>query len=67
MPSQCGGLAFTNNRLMNECLLAKWIIKLERGDGDLCCNLLRKKYLKGKSIFSSTARGSPSCGKAYMS
>jgi hypothetical protein len=27
----CGGLVFTNTRLMNGCLLAKWIIILERG------------------------------------
>jgi hypothetical protein len=54
MPRDCGGLGFTNTRLMNECLcftntrlmnecwLAKWIIILERGDDDLCCTLLRK-------------------------
>jgi hypothetical protein len=39
------------------CLLSKWIFKLERGDDDLCCTLLRKKYLKGKSFFSSNHRG----------
>jgi hypothetical protein len=27
-PRDHGGLGFTDTRLMNECLLAKWIIKL---------------------------------------
>jgi hypothetical protein len=32
------------------CLLLKWIFKLERGDDDMCCSLLSKKYLKGKGF-----------------
>jgi hypothetical protein len=75
MPRDCGGLGFTNTRLMNECLcftntrlmneclLAKWIIILERGDDDLCCTLLRKKYLKGKGFFSSNVRGASQFSK----
>jgi hypothetical protein len=47
-PKDHGGLGFTYIRLMNECLLSKWIIKLERGDEDMCSSLLRKKYLKDK-------------------
>jgi hypothetical protein len=42
---------------MNMCLLLKWIFKLERGDDDVRCNLLRKKYLKEKGFFSSSHRG----------
>ena len=38
-------------RVMNTCLLGKWIDKLERGDNSLCCNILRNKYLGHKSIF----------------
>jgi hypothetical protein len=30
-PKKFGGLEFTDTRLMNQCLLPKWIIKLERG------------------------------------
>jgi hypothetical protein len=52
-----GGLGFTYTRMMNKCLLAKWIIKLERGDGDLCSTLLRKKYLKGRDFFNTNPRG----------
>jgi hypothetical protein len=56
-PKDHGGLGFTNTRLMNMCLLSKWIFKLERGDDDLCYILLRKKYLRGKDFFSSNYRG----------
>jgi hypothetical protein len=56
-PRDHGGLSFTDTRLMNECLLARWIIKLERRDEDLCCTFLRKKYLKGRGFFSINPRG----------
>jgi hypothetical protein len=35
-PKDFGGLGFTDTRLMNKCLLSKLIIKLERGDSDIC-------------------------------
>jgi hypothetical protein len=41
-PRDHGGLGFTDTRLMNVCLLLKWIFKIARGDEDLCCILLRK-------------------------
>jgi hypothetical protein len=44
-PRDHGGLGFTGTRLMNVCLLLKWIVKLERGDEDLCCTLLRNRFL----------------------
>jgi hypothetical protein len=56
-PRDFGGLGFTDTRLMNKCLLSRWIIKLERGDFDLCSKMLRKKYLNGKGFFGSNARG----------
>jgi hypothetical protein len=56
-PKNHGGLGFTDTRLMNECMLSKWIIKLERRDEDMCSNLLRKKYLKDKGFFSSKPKG----------
>jgi hypothetical protein len=56
-PKDHGGLGFTDTRLMNECLPPKWIIKLERGDGDLCSTPLRRKYLKDRVFFSSNPRG----------
>jgi hypothetical protein len=51
-PKKAGGARFTDTRVMNTCLLAKWLVKLERGDVTLCCNLLRQKYLGEKSIYS---------------
>jgi hypothetical protein len=52
---------------MNKCLLSKWIIKLERGDTDLCTKMLRNKYLKEKGFFSSNVRwGALSSGKGCM-
>lgn len=30
-PKEEGGLGFTDTRVMNQCLLSKWIFKLERG------------------------------------
>jgi hypothetical protein len=56
-PKDFGGLGFTDTRLMNKCLLSKWIIKLERGDTYLCTKMLRNKYLKEKDFFGSNARG----------
>jgi hypothetical protein len=44
-PREFGGLGFLDVRVMNTCLLHKWINKLERGNESLCCSLLRKKYL----------------------
>jgi hypothetical protein len=42
---------------MDKCLLSKWIIKIERGDMDLCTKLLRNKYMKDKGFFGNNARG----------
>jgi hypothetical protein len=52
IPKKGWGAGFTDTRAMTTCLLAKWLVKLERGDDTLCCNLLRQKYLGGKSIYS---------------
>jgi hypothetical protein len=58
-PKEFGGLGFTNTRLMNQCLLSRWIVKLERGDTDIYSSLLRRKYLKDRCFFCVTpARGS---------
>jgi hypothetical protein len=65
-PRDFGGLDFTDTRLMNKCLLSRWIIKLERGDSDLCSKMLRKKYLNEKGFFGSNAGGAHSFGGGYM-
>lgn len=49
-PKEFGGLGFTDVRVMNTCLLAKWIDKLEKGGNSLCCTLLRNKYLGSSKL-----------------
>jgi hypothetical protein len=56
-PKDFRELGFTDTRLMNKCLLSKWIIKLERGDTDLCTKMLRNKYLHERGFFGSNVRG----------
>jgi hypothetical protein len=56
-PREFGGLGFTDTRLMNQCLLSRWIVKLERGDSNMCTSLLRKKYLQKSSFFSVKPSG----------
>ena len=41
-PKKFGGLGFTDTRARNIAFLAKWIVKLEKGDNDLSCRVLRK-------------------------
>jgi hypothetical protein len=56
-PKYFGGMWFNDTRLMNKCLLSKWIIKLESDDNDLCSKILRNMYLKEKCFFCSNHRG----------
>jgi hypothetical protein len=51
---KCGGgaLGFTNTRVMNLCLLAKWIFKIENNEDNICGSILRKKYLGERGILS---------------
>jgi hypothetical protein len=51
-PKRAGGVGFTNTRIMNRCMLAKWLMKIEGGDETLCCKLLRNKYLRDNGIAS---------------
>jgi hypothetical protein len=52
-PREFGGLGFTEGRAKNISLLPKWIVKIERGDQDLSCQILKKKYL-GDGVFSQS-------------
>jgi hypothetical protein len=65
-PKQAGGAGFTNTRVMNRCLLAKWIIKIERGENTICCNLLRSKYLGETRIFSYKKKSGSQFWKGIM-
>jgi hypothetical protein len=66
-PKNVGGVGFTNTRVMNKCLLSKWIYKLERGDDTLCCNLLRRKYLKRKGIYNCKNKSGSQFWKGLLS
>jgi hypothetical protein len=66
-PKNAGGAGFTDTRVKNTCLLGKWLIKLERGDNTLCCNLLRKKYLGEKSIYSYKKKSGSQFWKGVLS
>lgn len=66
-PRNAGGAGFTNTRVRNVCLLAKWIVKIERGDNNLCCNLLRNKYLREKGIFGYKKKNGSQFWRGLMS
>jgi len=50
-PKDCGGLGFMDVKVMNICLLCKWLERLERCDSSIYVQLLRRKYLGEQSIF----------------
>lgn len=62
-PKKYGGMGFTDCRVMNICLLCKWIYRIESDDISPCCELLRKNIFKGgvsveveRAKFQSIAR-----------
>lgn len=57
-PKDYGGLGIINTRIMNECLIVKWIWKIMTGDKSIWCRLLRAKYCKNGDFFSSRSVGS---------
>jgi hypothetical protein len=62
-----GGVGFTNSRVMNMCLLAKWLVKIEAGEDTICCNFLRQKYLGERGIFSYKRNNGSEFWKGLMS
>lgn len=56
-PKDYGGLGFIDTRMMNKALLCKWIYKLESGNDDLCCKLLRNKYCGDGGFFQTNSTG----------
>lgn len=56
-PKDFGGMGFMDTRVMNICLLSKWIMKLESGATDMCFEVLRK-YMRGSFFQSSNVGGS---------
>ncbi|KAL6640643.1 hypothetical protein ACP70R_021766 [Stipagrostis hirtigluma subsp. patula] len=56
-PKEYGGLGFLDTRVMNICLLVKWIVRLDGGDESLCCRFLRNKYMKRTGFLQSRSDG----------
>jgi hypothetical protein len=48
-PKSVGGMGIVDLDIQNKCLLSKWILKLINEDG-LWKQMLKKKYLKGKTL-----------------
>jgi len=58
LPKDFGGLGILNTRTLNEALILKWVWKLYNSDEeDLCCSLLRNKYLRNKPFACSKKKG----------
>jgi hypothetical protein len=56
-PKDQGGLGIINTRIMNECLLVKWIWRIVKGSDSLWYKLLQAKYMADNNFFNSKVRG----------
>ena len=52
-----GGVGIINTKIMNECLLVKWIWKIHQEPDELWFKLIKAKYLDGCSFFTSKSKG----------
>lgn len=57
MPKDQGGVGIINTYIMNQCLMTKWIWRIEKGSEDLWYRLIKAKYLKSGSFFGSPNQG----------
>jgi hypothetical protein len=60
-----GGLGIINTRLMNDCLLVKWIWKILQEPDALWFKHLKAKYMVVTNFFLLLAKGVPNFGKGY--
>ena len=56
-PKDQGGLGIINTRLMNDCLLVKWIWKIHQEPDSLWFQQLKAKYMNRVNFFSSKCKG----------
>jgi len=56
-PKDQGGLGIINTKIMNECLLVKWIWKIYQQPDELWFKILKAKYLRGNNFFDSRSAG----------
>jgi hypothetical protein len=57
-PKEQGGLGILDSRLMNECLLVKWIWKISQGSEETWYKFLRAKYMPNENFYLSSEKGS---------
>lgn len=56
-PRDLGGLGVINTRLMNDCLLVKWIWKIYQEPDSLWFKLLKAKYMSRGNFFFAKPKG----------
>ena len=62
-PKSMGGLGIMDTKIMNICLMAKWIWRLYAGEQGIWADILRNKYLVNKDLLVDSHRpGSQSWG-----
>jgi hypothetical protein len=52
-PKDQGDLGIINTKIMNKCLLVKWIWKIYQQPDELWFKILKAKYLGEKNFFDS--------------
>lgn len=52
-----GGLGVINTKLMNHCLLTKWIWKIHNNNDELWFRILKAKYMKNGGFADSNSNG----------
>jgi hypothetical protein len=57
-PKDQGGMGIINTRLMNECLLVKWIWRIVQGSKDMWYKIIKDKYMTWINFFKSKTKGS---------
>jgi len=57
-PKDQGGLGIINTKLMNECLLVKWIWKIMQEPNELWFKILQANYMDSRGLFHSKVKGS---------
>jgi hypothetical protein len=56
-PKDQGGLGIIDTRMMNECLLVKWIWKISQGSEDLWYKPIKAKYMSDEDFYGSKNKG----------
>ena len=56
-PKDQGGLGIINTRIMNDCLMVKWIWKIFQEPDELWFKFLKAKYMGEGGFFESKTKG----------